>query len=221
VGSGKGNAWWLEIDVRDEKPLQVYRADGGTATLVASANSDTPRDGTEVAIDVAAGGFKITIDGKEIFDHASGRHSDNTHVGLGDGPGMDADFLDDFSVAISSDGNADTSGQPGDGGNPPAKGPHPQPNPEPEPANPIRSLRVEWTAPTRNTDGSPLTDLAGFRIYYGTERDRPFNVLELSDPAQTRHTFNLTSGTYFIEMTAFDLNGNESAPSNRLVRTVP
>src|SRR3989475_10884580 len=28
-------------------------------------------------------------------------------------------------------------------------------------------LDVSWTAPTTNTDGSPLTDLASYRVYYG------------------------------------------------------
>src|SRR5262249_56010082 len=29
-------------------------------------------------------------------------------------------------------------------------------------------LDATWTAPTTNTDGSPLTDLASYRLYYGT-----------------------------------------------------
>src|SRR2546428_9598668 len=29
-------------------------------------------------------------------------------------------------------------------------------------------LDATWTAPTTNTDGSPLTDLASYRVYYGT-----------------------------------------------------
>src|SRR5438093_12507803 len=29
-------------------------------------------------------------------------------------------------------------------------------------------LDATWTAPTTNTDGSPLTDLASYRVYYST-----------------------------------------------------
>ena len=29
-------------------------------------------------------------------------------------------------------------------------------------------LDASWTAPTTNADGSPLTDLAFYRVYYGT-----------------------------------------------------
>src|SRR5262245_40558670 len=28
-------------------------------------------------------------------------------------------------------------------------------------------LDASWTAPTQNTDGSPLTDLVSYRVYYG------------------------------------------------------
>jgi len=27
---------------------------------------------------------------------------------------------------------------------------------------------LSWTAPTENSDGSPLTDLAGYKIHYGS-----------------------------------------------------
>ena len=32
-----------------------------------------------------------------------------------------------------------------------------------------RVLDVSWTAPTAHTDGTPLTDLASYRVYYGSE----------------------------------------------------
>src|SRR5262245_39192746 len=37
----------------------------------------------------------------------------------------------------------------------------------PSPA-PSYSTTVTWTAPTLNTDGSALTDIAGYRVLYGT-----------------------------------------------------
>lgn len=37
------------------------------------------------------------------------------------------------------------------------------------PATTVRgSATLSWTPPTKNTDGSRLTDLAGYKIYYGT-----------------------------------------------------
>ncbi len=39
---------------------------------------------------------------------------------------------------------------------------------------------LSWTPPTQNTDGSPLTDLAGYRVYWGTSSG---NYPELRDRA--------------------------------------
>jgi List-Bact-rpt repeat protein/fibronectin type III domain protein len=43
------------------------------------------------------------------------------------------------------------------------------------PANPNTNakLTANWSAPTNNTDGSPLTDLSGYRVYYGTGAGNP------------------------------------------------
>ena len=43
------------------------------------------------------------------------------------------------------------------------------------PANPATNakLTAAWSAPTNNTDGSPLTDLAGYRVYYGPGTANP------------------------------------------------
>ena len=32
----------------------------------------------------------------------------------------------------------------------------------------LGSMSLSWTPPTQNTDGSALTDLAGYKLYYGT-----------------------------------------------------
>lgn len=43
----------------------------------------------------------------------------------------------------------------------------PPPPPAPPPS-PTRDVTLTWAPPTRNTDGSALTDLAGYRVFYGT-----------------------------------------------------
>lgn len=78
------------------------------------------------------------------------------------------------------------------------------------------SLHLSWTAPTINTDGSPLTDLAGYEVYRmtssGGERT-PANV----EPVVTTE-FNdtgLESGkTYHYVVRAVDFGGRESSDSN-------
>jgi hypothetical protein len=36
----------------------------------------------------------------------------------------------------------------------------------------VGQATLSWTAPDENTDGTPLINLAGYRIYYGTSRGR-------------------------------------------------
>src|SRR5438128_7124424 len=85
-------------------------------------------------------------------------------------------------------------------------------------------LDASWMAPTTNTDGSPLTDLASYRVYYGAS-SAPcpgaffFQVASstLSPPPNQTVTFRLTglsTGTlYNVSVTAMDTSGNESACS--------
>ncbi|MCU0977237.1 MAG: putative Ig domain-containing protein [Steroidobacteraceae bacterium] len=74
---------------------------------------------------------------------------------------------------------------------------------------------LSWAAPVQRTDGSPLTDLAGFRIYFGNSRnDLPY-VIEIKDPgARSWVVEDLTRGAWFFAATAFDRAGAESDRSN-------
>ena len=82
-------------------------------------------------------------------------------------------------------------------------------------------LDASWTAPTTNTDGSPLTDLASYKVYYGVATGPCpggvfFQVISpTASPAPgTTVSFRLkglTSGSpYFVSVTAVDLSGSES-----------
>jgi hypothetical protein len=71
---------------------------------------------------------------------------------------------------------------------------------------------LTWTAPTQRTDGSPLTNLAGFRIYYGTSAADLRNVIEVKNAGASSWVVeNLARGTWYFAATAFDTNGIESA----------
>lgn len=91
----------------------------------------------------------------------------------------------------------------------------PTPTSPPTPPSPpavTGSALLSWTAPTLNVDGSPLTDLAGFRIYYGlTTLDR---VITIANPATTSYTVpGLTAGSWNFALTAFTVAGAESLNS--------
>ena len=83
----------------------------------------------------------------------------------------------------------------------------------------INSASLSWEKPTTNVDDSPITDLAGYQIYFGTSSGNYTEVLNVADA--TEYTLNdVPPGIYFIAVTAYDTSGNESAYSNEVSRTV-
>lgn len=86
----------------------------------------------------------------------------------------------------------------------------------------VASLTLSWTAPTENTDGSPLTDLAGYRIYYGTAPGVYGPPIVLDNEGLASYVLeDLTAGVeVFVSMTAVNEAGFESALSNE-VSAVP
>jgi len=74
---------------------------------------------------------------------------------------------------------------------------------------------LSWVAPTTNTDGSPLTDLAGFIINYGTSATNLSQQITVSSATATGYTVTgLTTGTWYFTVIAYTTVGTQSAPSN-------
>jgi hypothetical protein len=85
----------------------------------------------------------------------------------------------------------------------------------------IGPVDLRWVAPTENVDGSPLTDLDGYRIYYGQFSRDYSGMVDVDDSGVTAHSLDLASGDYFLAMTAVDGEGNESAYSNEVLKIRP
>jgi hypothetical protein len=81
---------------------------------------------------------------------------------------------------------------------------------------------LEWTTPDYRTDGSPLDDLAGFRVYYGPEPGSyPYSV-DIPDPDANRYRIEgLPAGTWHFVVVAYDSAGNEGVPSAPESKTIP
>jgi hypothetical protein len=75
------------------------------------------------------------------------------------------------------------------------------------------SVTLSWVAPTQNSDGSALTDLSGFRIYYGTTASALSQTVSLSVGTLTYVMSNLKSGTWYFAIRAINAAGVESALS--------
>lgn len=82
------------------------------------------------------------------------------------------------------------------------------------------SATLTWDAPTTNEDGTPLNDLAGYNIYYGTSS----GVYTTTIPTENIITYtvgNLIPGIYYFVVTAVDTSGNESNYSNEVNKAIP
>lgn len=83
------------------------------------------------------------------------------------------------------------------------------------------SATLSWTPPTQNTDGSALTSLAGYRIYWGTDQGFYSNTVTLDNPGLTTYLVEqLTPATWYFVVTAFNAQGVESSFSNVAAKTV-
>lgn len=83
------------------------------------------------------------------------------------------------------------------------------------------SVEVSWSAPTLNTDGSALTNLAGYHIYYGTS---PGTLNESADVpragASDYVVQGLQAGTWYFAVVSYTNTGFESAHSKVVSKTI-
>ena len=80
---------------------------------------------------------------------------------------------------------------------------------------------LSWTPPTQNTDGSALTNLAGYRIYYGTSANSMTQVVQVANAGMTSYVLeNLSPATYYFSLKAYNSGGAESAQSNVVSKSV-
>jgi hypothetical protein len=83
------------------------------------------------------------------------------------------------------------------------------------------TVTLNWTAPTQNTDGTPLTNLAGYDIHYGTSSGNYTQTISVSNPGIATYVVdNLSPGTYYFTVSAVNSQGTESPLSSQVTTTV-
>ena len=93
-------------------------------------------------------------------------------------------------------------------------------------SNPSRTatagaVTLVWVAPADNTNGTPLTDLAGYHIHYGTSQDNMTQVINLAGTSTTEYEVSgLAPGTYYFAISAYTTDGTESAESDVGYKTI-
>ena len=83
------------------------------------------------------------------------------------------------------------------------------------------SATLTWTAPTSNSDGSALTNLAGYHIYYGGSAASLSNMINIASPSTLTYLVsNLGTGTWYFAVAAYTNTGLESGMSNVGSKTI-
>jgi len=73
---------------------------------------------------------------------------------------------------------------------------------------------LSWSSVTKNTDGTNLTDLVGYKIHYGRSASTLNNVVTLPNPDLTTYQVShLSRGTWYFAIAAYNRDGRESALS--------
>jgi hypothetical protein len=83
------------------------------------------------------------------------------------------------------------------------------------------SVTLSWQPPSENTNGTAATQLIGYYVYYGTSPDELTQwVIAWGAQTSSFSVENLTPGTYYFSVRAYNWLGVESAPSATVSTTI-
>jgi hypothetical protein len=83
------------------------------------------------------------------------------------------------------------------------------------------AVTISWSAPIYNTNGSALTNLAGYNIYYGTNSTSLSGKISLNTVGLLSYVISdLSSGTWYFAVTSVNSAGVESSPSATVSTTI-
>lgn len=89
------------------------------------------------------------------------------------------------------------------------------------PAAGSAAVTLSWTPPTQNADGSALSDLAGYKIHYGTASQSYTEAISVDNPGLSRYVIDaLPAGQIFLAMSAYNAAGAESELSSEVSVTL-
>lgn len=74
----------------------------------------------------------------------------------------------------------------------------------------VSQAKLTWTLPTQNTDGGSLTDLAGTRIFYSSDKATTIQSVDIPLPGTTKTITGLAAGVWSFTAKAHTSSGVES-----------
>lgn len=78
----------------------------------------------------------------------------------------------------------------------------------------LGAVTLSWMPPTQNTDGTSLTNLAGYRVVYGTSASALNQTVQVNAGVSSVIVENLAPATYYFAVRAYTTSGVESSNSN-------
>lgn len=84
------------------------------------------------------------------------------------------------------------------------------------------TLTLKWVAPTARADGTniSLSEISGFRIYYGSSATDTPNFVNINNGSATQYTISLPVGSYYFRISAVDSSGYEGLKSNAIAKSI-
>ena len=83
------------------------------------------------------------------------------------------------------------------------------------------TANLTWTAPTQNSDGTSLADLAGYTIFYGTDPAQMTQTIAVDSPStSTYQVSNLPAGTFYFAVAALASDGTQSVDSSVATKVI-
>ncbi len=83
------------------------------------------------------------------------------------------------------------------------------------------SAQLSWSPPTQREDGSALTNLAGYRVYYGRSADSLTSSVRLDNPGLSAYVVEgLATGRWYFAISAVDAAGLESRLSVSVMKSI-
>jgi hypothetical protein len=83
------------------------------------------------------------------------------------------------------------------------------------------SARLYWVEPTKNTNGTPISNLGGVRLYYGTSASNLSHMVQVASPATAYTIGNLASGVWYFAAAAYTTTGIQGTRSAVASKTIP
>ena len=82
------------------------------------------------------------------------------------------------------------------------------------------SATLRWQPPTQRVDGTPLTSVGMYTLYYGRNASNLERAVHLGGSVTEYQVSNLEQGTWYFAITASDSVGVESARSLMVSKTI-